>query len=596
MAVCAVVVAVRIAELLRGGPRGGFSFLLYPTAFVLLPLTIAWAAGPYKEWSLFGEFGRFQGLVPYLLVAVFGVLISDAFASRPEPIAWALVVAGTGVAGYALVQFAGLDPFDWYQQGERYEFTTSTLGNSNYVGGFLAVCLPVAFGLLLSGDRFRKALLLTFLVMLGGLVVTFSQGGWGAATGGLLLTLGFVLAPRWSPARVIGGLAAFCLGIATAGLVVLAVWNPGHELVNQTVMARAWHWRTAAGMANDSLLIGRGPNTFALEGSHYRPVDHAMEIPHFLTEDPHSVPFSFLTAAGVPGVLGLVLLLLWVVRRGQRIDPRDRLAAGFVGGAAAYFIQALVGKDELSVRVALWAILAALAVNEFAPAEVPRRSINERLFRPATVAIMLLAGGVIWWSASFVLADHSFAAATTEFKRGDLAEGEILLERALEHRDEIHYRHLAGSLYGEAALLNPDQKSVLEAKMKESFRYLEEIPDVPGLTEYGTLLFTLAESNSSREESLGILQRARRLDPVNAILRTYIADVLISLDQHQRAYDELQPLIFFFPRYSEYWGALALAEAGLGLEEEAQASIDLAFSLDRSDPRARRAQTLLREE
>ena len=106
-----VVVAVRIFELLQGAERSSLTRLMVPAAAFVAPLLIAWLFSPYKYFELFGRQGRLQGLIPYMLVVLFGVLLADAFGDSPRQIAWAFTLAGAGVAGYSLIQYLQADPF-----------------------------------------------------------------------------------------------------------------------------------------------------------------------------------------------------------------------------------------------------------------------------------------------------------------------------------------------------------------------------------------------------------------------------------------------------------------------------------------------------
>lgn len=148
-----VVASVRVIELIQGATWTALTRLVVPAIAMAAPLLIAWTFSPYPYWSVFGHYGRFQGLIPYLVVIGLGILVADAFGEDLGHLAWALTIAG-GVAGpYAVLQFVGIDPFGWAQQFGGATTRTSTLGNPNFTGGFLAVVLPVAVGLWRSGVR-----------------------------------------------------------------------------------------------------------------------------------------------------------------------------------------------------------------------------------------------------------------------------------------------------------------------------------------------------------------------------------------------------------------------------------------------------------
>lgn len=73
------VAAVRAAELVQGATFRAARVVLMPGGALVLALVVAWAFSPYRGWAMLGQFGRFQGLLPYILVVVLSLLVYDAF-------------------------------------------------------------------------------------------------------------------------------------------------------------------------------------------------------------------------------------------------------------------------------------------------------------------------------------------------------------------------------------------------------------------------------------------------------------------------------------------------------------------------------------
>src|SRR5687767_4669353 len=80
-----VVAAIRIAELLQTRDLDGIRLLAVPAAALAVPLLVGWMFSPYKAWALWGFYPRFLGLLPYLFVIAFGVLLADAFRGDAAP-------------------------------------------------------------------------------------------------------------------------------------------------------------------------------------------------------------------------------------------------------------------------------------------------------------------------------------------------------------------------------------------------------------------------------------------------------------------------------------------------------------------------------
>src|SRR5918996_1216494 len=404
---------LRLAEARRGRSLEPMKRLLVPAAAIAGPLVVAWLFSPYRGWALLGKYGRFQGLLPYLLVITLGFLLVDAFEGRPKQLAWAIVVAGSFVAFYGIVQFVGADPFIWAFPDDRLTTQSlSTLGNSNFAGGFLGITLPLAVGLALVDQRKRgRAVRLSILILLG-LLASKSEGGWAAGLAGTATLVGFWASWRRPSAKMLGAVAGVVAIAALLAVGAYTILRPDNSLVPETLKLRAWWWQEAGRMAADAPIVGRGPNAFAVEVWQYRVVPEAEATQYAAPDDPHSVPLSFLAAAGGVGLIGFLAVFGWVAWQARKLQATDPLSAAFLGGIVAYFVQSFLSIDELSLRVGLWTVLAGF-VASLVPAQkgVPankkrkktaaptkRRIRVEPLKSPLAVALLavIAAAGLVW--------------------------------------------------------------------------------------------------------------------------------------------------------------------------------------------------------
>ncbi len=112
-------------------------------AFVAaLLVSSALSAQPWVAFS--GAAGRGIGAVTYLACMVLLHGVFRDFRDRSvEPLLTALLVGHVVVAGYALVQAFGWDPFDWIFQMAFTGFVFSTLTNPNFSSAFIAITLPL---------------------------------------------------------------------------------------------------------------------------------------------------------------------------------------------------------------------------------------------------------------------------------------------------------------------------------------------------------------------------------------------------------------------------------------------------------------------
>ena len=532
--------SLRLAEALQGRSLAPMRRLWIPAVAIAGPLVVAWLFSAYRGWAVFGEYGRFQGLIPYLLVIALGLLTVDAFEGRAQQLAWALVAGASLVAFYALVQLAGADPFTW---GFPYGITTqalSTLGNSNFAGGFLGIALPVGVGLALSGERRRARAVRLSLLILAGLLATRSEGGWAAGFAGTATVLGVWFARRRPIARWLGPAVA---ALAIGGLVLVGAYSiarPESTLVPGSFKLRAWWWQEAVKTAADAPVIGHGPNAFAVEVWQNRVEPEAIDNEYAAADDPHSVPLAFLAAAGVLGALGFLAVFAWVGWQVYTSPTDDLLTAGFLGGIIAYFVQAFVTIDEVSLRVAFWTVLAGWILARTAESSTTRAKRKKKavaksnsrkspavpLRAPVAVgALAIVSVAATAWSAGLLLADHRYLRGEQLFASGDPEGARRQFEQALGFRDDFDMRHTYGFRIGAAGVELEREDYIDEARRTLSFVW--DFPDVATIRDYARIMREWSQVQpEANDEAKRLYAYAAEIDQENPALREEAANVL----------------------------------------------------------------------
>lgn len=593
-----LVLALRLVESLQGAPMRGLDRLAVPALAVALPLSVGWLLAPYKGWSFVGEYGRYQGLLPYLLVILLGVLVADAFDhSNIHQVAWALLIGG-GVAGaYAIVQRLGLDPFTWALAGGASNDISSTLGNSNFTGGFLAMVLPLAVGLFVVDPPRRLPVAVLGAIAAVGWMVAESQGAWAAGLAGLIVTAGFLASGRARWAGVAAIAAAAVIALAVAGTVVNDLDQPPTvKGAPSTAAVRAFAWGAAWRQFTSDPWSGNGPNSFALLGVQHRSLEDAITFDTNFPDDPHSVPLSFATAAGILGLIGFGVLIASVLYRGFKIGPDNPMGVALFGAAIAYLIQALVSLDEIAIRMAFWTAIGGMTASLVNPPDKARKPARRKrggkaaeppLRRiPAVVAVSLIPLVAIWWSGRVVLADARIHWGISAFNGGDLARGLETMEAAVALRPDPNYRWRLGQEVGAAATKLKDASMFQTAVA--SFDYLAGLPHYQGLIARARVLDGWrAVDQSFEERAVTAYRELVRIDPLNPHLRVQAADVFADAGRLEEALMVLEPAIEEAGGYvAAVWGELAVLRYDLEDFDGAEQAMRKALALDPTDPQA----------
>lgn len=588
-----LLIGLRAAEVLQDNVLSpSFYRAAVPAGAVALAMALAWVFTPYKEWALFGHYGRFLGLVPYLLTACLALLVADAFRD-PLDLAWVWVVAAVLVAVYGLVQVAGLDPLEWRLEYAENTVASSTIGNPNFTGGYLGMTLPLVIGLWVRDPGKRRLLALAAVPILLCWLATLSAGGWVAGVGAVAVTGGILLQPRWKGARTLGLVLAGGAALSVVTIVLLGFANIESSLVTEQ-QSRSWLWEAAIGVAGESPVLGSGPNGYAIENVQHRAPEHAIAYNLEYSDDPHNVALAFLANAGIVGLAAFLIVVVWVVRQGTHVRVDQPLLAAFFGVAIAYLIQAMVTVDSTPIRSSFWIAVGALAFAGDAGDVSERRKSPKRGSRrkaapikalPAVVVIAVVAAAAAWWGAyRFIGADAKFRHARNLMNDGSVNAAEEAFIDAISRREDLAYRRAYGAAMGNVAVALSEQGNTEPARhylelATAALNYTNDIPHVHSIIDRARLMYRLSPTmEAARDQAAELYLRVTELDRNNPLLLAEAARVLSELGRTQEALEVLERSFDAIsnaedPRrltvHPEYWEALATLREQAGDEEGA---------------------------
>ncbi len=275
-------------------------------------------------------------------------------------LALGLLAAGAAEGLLGLYQFvARVGPPGFLLMG-RFMRAAGTFDQPNPYGGYLGMTLPLAAGLVLTvwpgrGWRANRRLAALWLaaaaagvLMLGGLVASWSRGAW---IGAVAAVAAVVLARggAWLRGALAGVLLAATLCILVLGripvpgflqarfadlaadLVILDVRNVEVTDANFAVVERAAHWYAAWEMFSDHPWTGVGLGNYATVYEHYALPRWPEALGHA-----HNYYLNIAAEAGLPGLTAYLLWMaagLWVIARAVRGSQglEQGLALGALG-------------------------------------------------------------------------------------------------------------------------------------------------------------------------------------------------------------------------------------------------------------------------
>lgn len=543
-----------IAEVIRRRTRARRFTMAYAAGIFLLVNTIGAVFSSTRYTSLFGWFGRYNGLIEIVVLVLIFYVVACVYRERRDrlhELIYAMSAASIVVNLYILMQRAGLDPITWAQPsggvpGQPY---FGTMGNANFAGGYLGLTAPcVYFAWHRFRQRWQRALTVTWgVALLSALWFTSARNGMFALGAAILVFL-FVHRDRVPLVMKLGFAAATLVAVV---LAVVVIWHPGSStppealrrvdvLRSKTIRVRVAWWQAGLRMFRERPVLGWGPETYVTHYAKYVAPESAKLGDSETADKPHNVFVEHLAHTGLLGFGAYLALVAVAFRRGLRRlrdAPADRtIGATLLALLAAYLGQAFFSIDVIAIALIGWVTLGAIAAwadpPDDADARPPRRQAVPTARRALAVAAVI-AGVLLATVSTFPLkAEHEAKTAT---RLGQAApEGEVLshFRRASDWNPWEPLLHgLAGDYLENRAASSEDEdeKRDLLARAVEEYRTMDSLQPGYHLWKYslGKALGDLAAvGGASFADAERWLDEARELAPYDWRIVTAQADLM----------------------------------------------------------------------
>jgi O-antigen ligase len=229
------------------------------------------------------------------------------------------------------------------------------------LAGVLSLVLLVTLPRLLQGAGRPRWLAGPWLVMLWGLVVTYTRGAWVGFAAGVLTVVATVRRGRWI---LVGGLLALAAAAAVAPYELHKRFFTIADVEESGARERFYMWRSGLAMWRERPVLGVGPGGVKRDYARYALPEAAKQR----TSHVHSTPLQILVERGLLGLAAWVAI--WAVFFARCIGLLRRLPAeahaarALVAGSLAAIVGFLVAGltehnfGDSEVVMAAWAVMA----------------------------------------------------------------------------------------------------------------------------------------------------------------------------------------------------------------------------------------------
>jgi len=477
--------------------------------FLLPPVTWAVAA-----FFLYAAWRSHRAPVPYwalqevFLIAVCALtfFISLHNLHRQETAGWVvngLLATGLLVAAYATVQCVqNSQKVLWATQPALYyKRFGGTFVNPNHLAAFLTLLSPLALSQALLGRGGAVPRIVAgyaALMMLGGIAVTMSRGGWlGAAAAVATFSLWLLRRPQHRiPMAAL--MAVLCLGTVTflsqsekARARIDSLTASGKK---DSGLFRAWIWKPALRMWSDHRLEGVGPGQFDTRFPAYRTPTTPLSPQHVHNEYLEVLVEYGAVGAGIVG-MGLAAFGYGLYRTSRHVErgssdlgvKQSNRTAFFAGGVAGLTGLAVHCFLDFNLHIPAVAVAASIVAGILVS---NTRFATERFWIRAHLPLRLVVtgalGGMLLWMVPF-----GWTAAREDLRLQRAQARPVVDDRFFEE-------------LGKAAELAPGNPATAHWYGEEKRRLSWQ--GNPGW-------------ESQAKEALVWFERASRLDPFNARTR-----------------------------------------------------------------------------
>ncbi len=294
------------------------------------------------------------------------MLSSALVASREflQRVSFSLVSLGVILSAYGLLQFNGIEFFNYTGAGESISF--GTFGNVNFQSAFLGLVssLTLSLAIIQTWTPLRRmGLLFLSVFMLLAIQTSSAQGFFSMAAG---FSFSIIL---WLANKRKNKLAGLLIGLYICGslTLILGFLNQGplaRYVFNASIEVRGFYWYAAYRIVAENPIFGVGLDSY---GDYYRSSRSSSAIAYnteLTSNTAHNIPLDIAAGGGVLLLLIyfsiMVLALVSIVKVITRSSEVNPFFISLAGAWAAYQSQSLISINQLGVGIWGWILTGLL--------------------------------------------------------------------------------------------------------------------------------------------------------------------------------------------------------------------------------------------
>lgn len=543
---------------------------LFLTLILIFILSTILSTQPYT--SLWGSFNRMDGLLTWLYYFAFFVIVSGIARNKNN---WQTIIK-IAIPGIIIISIYALYKLWFIDDTSIIYRAASSLGNPVFLGGYLAISLPLALAYILSKKRsvFKIIFFLALILGITALFFTLSRGSWIAAFLAMLLVfcLHFYKYKRQifnlKVIKVISVVSLF-LVIIIASLCISLLNSPTSEswknnIISITSIERRLHtWSIGLQAFKEKPIIGWGLENFKIAfNKYYKPASGSK---HMSFRETHAdrAHNEYIDMAVTGGITALIIYLLIIflslainLKQIFKSSIKDRsnqlwITIGFTGSILAYAIYAVTA-FHLVVNI-LWLLLALAWTNNLTLKSITP-SITNTSFKTISPIILITILILSYYSIiKPVLAIDTANQGIIEFHQGKVDESLDSFKQSLSYKSFV-----SNPIRTQMATLVINNLTNNQDQILNNFcNYIDEIANnnftIEPRHSYYHLIFGMYYGKLSKsypdllEKAEYHFQKSAQLSPGNGEVYFHWGKMYINLNDKTKAKIKLDRALLLIP-------------------------------------------------
>lgn len=597
LVVSALLIGWAVRSLLKGEWKIRFPWLTYPALFLLV-------VGLFSMINAVNGRVVIQSLAVFLYFVLFYLIVTNAVKEKRDVtlILYAFLISSFLTALYGLLQYLGV--MRGAGGGSGLNEIISTMGNRNYLGGFLAYLLfPMVILIVRLRSRVLRAVAILLISFNFGMAMLVNQTGIRVALviAAIGVIIGWVIFRPVEPIRKNRAWLIALLIVLAFTFLVEAPSGPFNSVVGLSATGnsswigrlwaqnagkvRSWDWWVGYEMFKDHPLLGVGLGNYKLnfipykakflstpQGANYdfyiaRAAQAHNEYVQVLAE------LGILGIMGVIGLIGMIAYSFWTALSRNR-DESDRFDLLLLtGGVIAFLVHGLVSfpahlPASSLVFVTLLGIAASRAYGDATQTTVTLRRAP-LLATASFIVVFTLSVSVI--ALRDYAADFLFQAGVRQTQLGQVHLAEETFNRSIKldfcPRQTYYYLAITKLQQGEYKSALSDLKKCLTRFVAESV-YLN----------IANVAVNLGDTKTAKENVDFLLATHPSKD--TALQAHYLDGIIAIRDgDYSRASEILEGLVKSNPSFERAYIALGDLYRAQGLTVSARKNYETALKL-----------------